>query len=287
MSMLTYVPRPPLSDFVQLFWLWEGDSPPHAREHVLPTGTMEIIINLRDEPLRVCDKRKTDEYENVGRSVVCGMHRDYFVIDTTQMDLLVGVHFHPGGAFPFLNPPAGDLRNLHVSLETLWGRADSLMRERLLEAPSHAARFRILERILWEQAALPLRMHPAVSAALDEFALSPGRKIAEVTQQLGLSQRHFIQLFHTQVGLSPKLFCRVQRFQSVLEIVETQRQPVWSEVALACGYFDQAHFIQEFREFTGFSPTGYLECRGDQRNHIPLPDDGQFFPRRRFQGSEE
>jgi len=288
MSMLTYVPRAPLSDFVELFWLHAGTSPPHDKEHVLPMGSMEMVINLHDDPLRIYDKRDVNEYENLGGALVCGAHSDYFVIDTAQQELLMGVHFKPGGAFPFLNPPAGELRNLHVSLETLWGRAAPRMRERLLEAGSHLARFRLLESILWEQAVLPLRRHPAVSFALDEFQRAPNSRIADVTDEVGLSQRRLIQVFSREVGLTPKLFCRVQRFQTALQLVEPQEHPEWSDVALTCGYFDQAHFSQEFREFTGFSPTTYLRCRGEQLNHIPLPvGEGQIFPRRRFPDPSE
>ncbi len=188
MSMLTYVPRAPLSDFVELFWLYVGRSPAHDMEHVLPMGTTELVINLRDDPLRVYDKRKNSSYESLGHSIICGTYSDYFVIDTAQQNLLIGVHFKPGGAFPFLNPPAGEFKNLHVSLETLWGRAAGRMRERLLEARTHAERFRVLERVLWEQAVLPLRRHPAVSAALDEFTRVPGRKIAKVAADIGVKE---------------------------------------------------------------------------------------------------
>jgi len=72
------------------------------------------------------------------------------------------------------------------------------------------------------------------------------------------------------VGLTPKLYCRVQRFQQVLRLLDTGRPFDWANVALACGYYDQAHFIRDFRAFSGLSPTTYLRNRGEHLNHVPM-----------------
>ena len=72
------------------------------------------------------------------------------------------------------------------------------------------------------------------------------------------------------MGLTPKLFCRVHRFQRVLATIERDGDIDWPDVALACGYYDQAHFIHDFRAFSGINPTAYVRVRGPQRNHIPL-----------------
>lgn len=94
--------------------------------------------------------------------------------------------------------------------------------------------------------------------------------IAEVTDKIGLSWRRFVQVFSEEVGLSPKLFCRVQRFQRVLQIVRRECDVDWAEIALGCGYFDQAHFIHDFKEFSGINPTTYLAARTEHLNHVPI-----------------
>lgn len=120
MIMCNYIPQPPLSDFVALFWLYEGDDPPHAKERLLPTGTMELVINLRDDTLRVYDWLKTDQLQSFRDALICGPHSECFAIDTvTSQDVILGVHFKSGGAFPFFNLPASELHNTHVSLDTL------------------------------------------------------------------------------------------------------------------------------------------------------------------------
>ena len=94
--------------------------------------------------------------------------------------------------------------------------------------------------------------------------------IAWMTEQIGLSPRRFIQLFRQQVGLTPKSFCRVRRFQQALTTVHGTKQVDWTQVALDCGYYDQAHFIHDFQSFSGMTPSAYLAAATPHLNHVPL-----------------
>jgi AraC-like DNA-binding protein len=105
---------------------------------------------------------------------------------------------------------------------------------------------------------------------LREFQRRQAPGIAAVTGQIGLSARRFIQLFSQEVGLAPKLFCRVRRFQEVVKTVHAGREMDWTQIALDCGYFDQAHFIHDFKAFSGLSPSAYLAQMTEHRNHVPL-----------------
>jgi AraC-like DNA-binding protein len=267
-----YVPGPTLSDFVELFWLYEGNAPPHAKERVLPTGTVELVVNLRDGPLRVYDGRDIDRFQSHRGPLVCGPQSESFVIDTAPQASILGVHFRPGGAFPFFGLPAGELCGAHVALDALRGSEAGELRDRLIDTATPAARFRILERSLLSWVTRPLARHPAVAFALGEFLRVPhARTIGEMADRVGFSQRRFIQVFRDEVGLTPKRFCRVRRFQEVLRLVGGGRPVDWAAVALACGYCDQAHLIGDFRDFSGLSPTAYLARRGEHQNHVPLP----------------
>ena len=131
-------------------------------------------------------------------------------------------------------------------------------------------RFQILEETLkaWLRW---LSEHPAVSLALDIFGpVGIGESVRAVAKRVGLSQRRFIQVFTTQVGLTPKRFCRVLRFQHAREIVDQAATLNWARLALTCGYFDQSDLIHDFQEFSGLSPTDYLRLRGNRllRNHV-------------------
>src|ERR1700728_4658405 len=116
MLYLTHVPRPPLSQFVHLLWLYEGYKQPHAKERILPTGEMQIVINLLEDRSSVYDRDDTDRCQTFAGSLLSGAHSQYQVIGTAQQASVIGVHFRPGGVFPFLRRPAGEVGDTFVSL---------------------------------------------------------------------------------------------------------------------------------------------------------------------------
>jgi len=263
-------PGPPLLRFVDLFWYYAGLTQPHKKERLLPEGSAELVINLRENQCRVYDRDRQDEFQSFPGAIICGPHSNFFVIDTASQVEVIGIHFKPGGAFPFFKQPADELQNLHVGLDALWGSRAGELRERVLAAASPQEKVLVLERFLIAQAFRGLDRHPAVGFALGEFQKPELPPVAAVSNQIGLSSRHFIQLFSQEVGLSPKLFCRVRRFQRVVQSLEKPHDVDWAEIALGCGYFDQAHFIHDFKAFSGISPSAYLALMTEHRNHVPI-----------------
>lgn len=244
------IPKPPLSDFVEQIWLYSGYSVPHKQERLMPTGTMELVLDLT---LRI--------------AVLAGVHSRPTVIETgTEMQIL-GVHFRPGGAFPFLGMPASELHNETVPLEAIWGSEAELVREQILAAPDDESRFDILEQTLFRRATR-LQRHRAVAHGLFRFGKPVA--VADVVEETGLSQRRFIRLFDDEVGLTPKVYARVARFQRVLRRIHPIREIDWAGVALDCGYFDQSHLIHDFRAFAGISPTEYAAHKTEHLNHVPV-----------------
>ncbi len=250
-----HAPQPPLSQFIELLWLFENAAPSHESERVLPTGTVELVINLHE------GARSFD-------AVVAGPHSRFFVLDTSRPSALIGIHFKPGGAFPFLARPMDELRNQHVSLEALWGGRATELRERLLAARGAEARLLLLERALLSLLQRPHSRHAAVGHALAAFRRGP-RRIADVVDETGLSPRRFIRLFSDEVGLTPKSFCRIHRFQRTVALLHRAQAVDWAEMALDCGYSDQSHMIHDFQDFAGLSPASYLARRTEHMNHVP------------------
>ncbi len=269
MQFLSYRPGPPLADFVDQLWLSQGAAPAHEMERLLPDSTVELVINLRQDRIHLYDR---EDYHHSGTApgcIVSGPRTQYFVIDTQDQGATLGVHFRPGGAFFFLRGPASDLVDQSVALDALWGSAAAELRERLLAVPTPESKFRVLEACLLEQLAKPLGHHPAVSFGIQQLC-GVGRSVAEVVDKVGFSQRRFIRLFADQVGLTPKMFDRVSRFQRVVQIAHGTDEIDWADLALVCGYYDQAHFIHEFQAFAGITPSVYLESRTEHLNHVPM-----------------
>ena len=187
----------------------------------------------------------------------------------------MGVHFKPAGAAGVLGMPAGEMADRVVELDSVWGRAGLELRDALLEAPASEAKFAVLEKFLLRLTKRARARSPAIRYALRRFAIERGvMSISAVADELGLSHKHLIQRFRDEVGLTPKRFCRIQRFQSVLRAIESQSGVEWADLACACGYFDQAHFIREFHGFSGLNPSAYLTQRGEYLGYVPVPTAG-------------
>jgi AraC-like DNA-binding protein len=265
-------PGAPLNRFVQSFWVARSQAPAHRKERLLPDGAMALVINLHEDQTRIYDRQNADLCQRFNGCLLMGVHSEHFVIDTAEQVSVAGIHFRPGGAFPFLGMPADELEGLHVPLDALWGRFAGDLRERLLESGSPAEQLMVMEQALRTRLRRPLSRHPAVEFALREFQYGPqARSVSEVTEETGLSARRFIEVFREQVGVAPKRFCRVQRFQKVLRSSALAHDLDWSSIALECSYFDQAHFIHDFRAFSGLTPTAYAQQRhGLYTNHVPM-----------------
>jgi AraC-like DNA-binding protein len=268
-----YKPKPPLSNFVDNFWIYEGSVVGQQIERILPTGTLELVINLRQDELRFYDDECSENPSRFSGAIISGAYGRGFVPDAAEETFIIGVHFKPGGAFPFLGLPAGNLADTHVDLEILWGPSAGRLRERLCEARTSAERFQLLQNALLSRLRHGVEQHYAVSAALEMFGSNQaGPVVREAAKYIGLSQRRFIQIFKAEVGMTPKLFSRVQRFQRVRTRIERNGSSDWVDIALECGYFDQSHLIHDFRFFSNLSPAEYVRRRREyvMQNHSTL-----------------
>jgi len=268
---LTYIPKPPLSQFVELFWFYDGYTQPHAKERIMPNGSMQVVVNLLEDEIKTYHPNDPERFERFSGAILTGPRSEFGVIDTASQRSLIGIHFKPGGASRFLKMPMSELQNADVSLDCLWGMYARDIRNRVLEAPSPEAKMLVLERCLLERVVKPFQRHPAIDRALELISKgSPCQSVADLADEIGISRRRFIQVFSEEIGLTPKLFCRIQRFQLLLHDVHGMGDVDWADVALARGYFDQAHFNHDFRAFSGITPSEYLSHRTEHLNHVPL-----------------
>ncbi|MGE0526206.1 MAG: DUF6597 domain-containing transcriptional factor [Bdellovibrionales bacterium] len=265
-----YVPQPPLSDFVELFWYW-NHNPPKFKERILPGGSVEFVIRLTKDRTNVFQLKCLERPKSCSGAIITGPHSEFFVLDKSEQDELMGVHFKPGGSFPFFAAPANKFLNDHVSLDAVWGHEAGFLRSELLDAPTADSKFRVLERHLIKRAKNSIGRHPAVAYALKGLNRRPfPSSLSELANDVNLSPKRLTQLFTREVGVTPKLFARIQRFQEVIKLISKQNSVDWSSLALDCGYYDQAHFNHDFQEFSGINPTTYMKKKTEHLGHVPL-----------------
>jgi AraC-like DNA-binding protein len=273
-SYVSYRPGPPLNEFVEYLWLIDGGQAPRL-EKILPSGTIELVVNLKHNEIHIHDPEQPERYQMLSGAVFSGTYSRSFICNAQQHEAIMGVHFNAGGAAPFLGVDANELTNAHVNLFDLWGRFGLELREHLCTATTPHERFSIMDTALTSRLYKHTRYQVQTEIALRMIATVVKKpSVREVAQELGLSQRRFIQIFNSFVGLTPKVFCRILRFQQARVLAETAG-PNWAELAAACGYFDQSHLIKDFREFSGSTPRIYSAQQHDKDarlkdNHVPL-----------------
>lgn len=278
MPFTSYIPQSPLSAYIECFWSEIGHTH-YTREKVLPTGSIDLMFNL-GSPHKVVDKTNFSRYQLHKESWVCGLQTEYIVIEAVAETEMVGIRFRPGGAHPFFPVPLHELRNRVVDLELVWGAQARSVRERLWEAPTLLDKFQLLERVLQEQLASALHamlpIQHAVQMIRDADKFSTVRQLSE---QLGMSQKHLIQQFNGQVGVTPKMLHRIIKFNRTLCSIGAAQPVNWAALAHACGYYDQAHFNKDFSAFSGLNPSSYLQLRNEWfRNDELTPESVHFVP---------
>jgi AraC-like DNA-binding protein len=271
MNSFRYAPTGFLAQFVTCLWYFQGTRA--KRELALPTGTVELVINLRDEPVRIYSDVSDTLGRKLDNAIVSGTQSRYIVLDSAHQTSVLGIHFRPGGATLCFGSPLGELADRQVGLEDLWGSSAKLLREQLQQAGSPLAMFAFMERALLSHMTERAAHHPAVALALRQFTAAPtAARVHEVVKASGYSAKRFIRLFTDGVGLPPKRFCRILRLQSVIQRLARGASVEWPDVAADCGYYDQSHLIRDFRAMTGVTPTQYRPVYADSPNHVAVEE---------------
>src|SRR2546425_9249181 len=151
MSIYRHTPEPPLGQYIDRLWYYVDYYPEHDRQHVLPDGTFELIINLEDRPRKLFDRTDLRGYQTFKRAWLSGTHAGYLIIDALSGSSMIGAHFKPGGAAPFLGLPAGEICERVVELESLWGESTRSWSEQLQGVSGPQNKFKLLEQLLLER----------------------------------------------------------------------------------------------------------------------------------------
>jgi AraC-like DNA-binding protein len=255
MDYREYPPAAALRQHIDCFWTITGqrDNANGKPGRVTPDGAVEIVLGFADpmrlsfngEPPQTRPRRivigqleRSAENENIGRT-------DY-----------LGIRFRPTGIRAFLPLPQHELTGRIVSLDDLAPALDREMEARLGDIKSSARRIQVIQEILLRHCRGDRDHSPVVEAAVRALQRANGAlSISSLMAQFDLSGRQIERLFNRYIGLSPKSYSRILRFKHVMRAAEKGRIRNWAELALIAGYYDQAHLIQDFRQFAGESPT--------------------------------
>ncbi len=266
-----YFPAYPLDQFIEVFIYFEGIQHPHKVDRFLPNGDTEILIDFNEGPQFIYDNESLKETQACRHVWASGVRTEPITIPSGSNAAMMVISFKKGMAAPFFPFPMQELADRVLDADLVWGHDFTNLREQLLATREIYRRFQVVEGFLLQKFGSRLQVNPCVSFALDQMTHRPDEVgIARMNNQIGYSQRHFTDMFRRQVGVTPKAYLRIMRFQKAVKTIDAARDIDWRQMSLDCGFYDQSHFINDFKHFSGFTPEEYAKIRTSYQNYIPV-----------------
>lgn len=267
-SCKVYLPCPALQPFVSHYDLVRGDA--DAKSSLIPPQLSSgfSFCEFLDAPLKVSNK--TLKPKTLPDSFIIPVHTRGYAVDFNQLSWALGVHFLPGKFFEFFGWPQYLFREevAVIPADTDHGKDFAELREQVFESRDDARKIALAEGFLLRHFPSKMTFLPAMDYILQKMIQAGGlASLPDLRWKTGLSERHFRRLFLEHTGISSRTFQRILRFYRAFGLLKSTPDPVLQDIAFEAGYFDQAHFIRDFKEYTGLPPHEFLQ------QQPRLPDD--------------
>lgn len=259
MDYQTFQPHPDLKSLVKCYWTLEvppSDSP--QRQRIIPDGCLEMAFILGDDIRRYTTG---EEFILQPRAMMLGQTIDPFYIEPTGYVNTFAIRFYPYGFANFVTTPVRDLANKETPLEVLFGEKPAKqLEQRIILAENTSARIAIAEEFLMEKFISEASIDGIVKSTVDMLLSTGGSTSIHAILKEDLPKRRNLERqFLKQIGISPKQLGKVVRLQTALKLLLNRKAESLTEIAYESEYYDQAHFIKDFREFTGTTPGAFPE----------------------------
>ena len=254
MKIANLKPNPHLRKFISRYWSWEDE----AKFPKLLPGTGSELMFHYEAPLQAADR--TGQAVFLPACHVITTRQEYYTLQSQKKAAFFAVRFRAGALRHFCRESNVDLADCFVDVESLWGGKGREISRQVLEAAGLEARIALIERFLTEMLNRYQRPEPWLDAAVEKLLYGYHRvRCSEVSRELFISDRQFQRKFKDATGVSPKTFQCLARFESVVKRLLLNRQTEYLPVALDNGYYDQPHFLKDFKRHVGEYPAAFLQ----------------------------
>ncbi|WP_284652265.1 helix-turn-helix transcriptional regulator [Flavobacterium terrisoli] len=258
MEYNVYEPKSSLSGKVKCYWSLEDseNKDQNKKDRVFPDGCVELLFHYGDF-FKKYEDNGTSEIQP--KSFVYGQITKFIDLEPTGRIGIFSVRFQPNGLQNFIDVKVSDLTDRIISLKDLWGNEGKMLETQMLSAANNEERLTIIERFLESQqrpiTEKDIQIEKCVTAIMESNGIISIEKLIEEFQ---ISKRHLERSFISNVGVSLKFFSRIIRFNYALQLINDKDFSSFTNVALDGGFYDQAHFIKDFKEITGLNPKQYF-----------------------------
>lgn len=252
MKLEIFKPSPFMKEYIQYYWLLECTPAPHEALHrVIPTGLPELLVNYGDRFICSGDGPGTVQ----PRMSFCGQRNTFYEIEQTGHTRLLSALFTPLGAARFFHSSFSEILNRGVSLCDMFPAESDRLYDMICSAPSSAGKIKVLENfIACRMNSSYRRDYPLVNSIISSIRDSRGMITVDmICHRFDINSRFLERRFSEYIGMPPKSFLRIVRFQNVLHSYHHCKGSL-TDLSYECGYYDQSHFIREVKEFSGFPP---------------------------------
>lgn len=247
----------PLSAYVQTMWAMqsENEQDGYPKSQIMPDGIVEIIFHYETPLYTYQDDAKFPQPQNFAIS----MMRKFVEIESSGKSGFISVRFFPWGAHHFFDEPVKNFLDQTIEGSVLWGERSTEIIATLKRCPTLDDRFKAVESFLSACLEKYKKTDSAVDDAIKLVRNAKGQlNIEEICERTGFSKKQLERKFLNTVGTTPKIFSRISRFLNLCQHLESHEGKTFTELTHDCGYYDQAHFIKEFKEFSGYTPKEFF-----------------------------
>jgi len=271
----THQPAAPFDSLIESIFYYRDFQPDHSIERVVPTGHTFVIFELDGIERNTFEKKTLKPNAGFRNAWVSGVHRNYLSISAHRNSEMFVIQFKPYGAYPFLHLSMQHLADRVVPCNEFPNAGLLEFREELAQAETPITKFAVADAWMTSHYQEALTAPKSIVDIVELLQAQPASKLKEVIDHYEGSQKHLISQFKKFVGITPKQYQRILRFNDVFVQIQAEQPLNWSDIAHRCGYSDQSHFIREFRNFSGFNPESYRrqEFDEDASNFFPLDRD--------------
>lgn len=248
----SFAPAVSLKHLVKEYWVFENEDPTVYTQKIIPDGYSEIIVHYGD-PYKI---NRSGSWESQSSLLFSNQISKFFFLENTGKSGMIGIKLHPTAFYQLFQIDVSSLTDRVLPLDRIMGEISKGLH------PAQAKEMSITNRVMlaegWMKDQLQnLQPQPKIDQCIASIFESHGMTdMEQLAKDVELSTRQMERLFKKVVGLTPKFYCRIIRFNYIFEIMKEHKNS-WIRTALQSGYFDQSHFIKNFKEFTGEEPTNY------------------------------